>query len=203
MWGLLTIYQALRSMMVTAVETVPSCNPDRAGFTVALEAARDTVVSVAGTTAASASSGRPDLVGRIGTRVLRALMPERRMRLSARIVKCGTSRYAIWNRDGRPRDGTPITAIVITVHPPALPTMHAPGQATSGRWGQVCRILAENSNHAMHARDIAGKLGLTSTGRVLSGFNAQLCYWARNGRLIRTAPSTYKIPLPEGLDTVN
>jgi hypothetical protein len=201
MWGLLTIYQALRSTMVTAVETVPGCDPDRAGFTVALEAARDTVVSVAGTT--SASSGRPDLVGRIGTRVLRALMPERRMRLSARIVKCGTSRYAIWNRDGRPRDGTPITAIVITVHPPAIPTMHAPDQATSGRWGQVCRILAENSNQAMHARDIAGKLGLTSTGRVLSGFNAQLYYWARNGRLIRTAPSTYKIPLPKGLDTVN
>ncbi|UYQ63425.1 hypothetical protein [Streptomyces peucetius] len=201
MWGLLTIYQALRSMMVTAVETVPLCDPDRAGFTVALEAARDTVVSAAGTTTAAAPSGHSDLVRHIGTRVLRALLPQRRMRLSARIVKCGTSRYAIWNRDERPRNSTPITAVVITVHPQALPTAHAPDRATTGRWGQVCRILAENSNQAMHARDIAGNLGLTITGRVLSGFNAQLCYWARNGRLIRTAPSTYKIPLPEVLTT--
>lgn len=133
--------------MVTAVETVPGCDPDRAGFTVALEAARDTVITIAGTTAtAAALFGRPDLVGHIGTRVLRALLPKRRMRLSARIVKCGTSRYAIWNRDERPRDSTPITAIVITVHPPTLPTAHAPDRALSGRWGQVCRVLAENSN---------------------------------------------------------
>ncbi len=199
MWALLTVYQALRSMMVTAVETVPGCDPDRAGFTVALEAARDTVVGVAGTAAAATPSGRPDLVGHIGTHVLKALLPKRRMRLSARIVKCGTSRYNIWNRDGRPRDSTPITAIVITVHPPVLPATHAPDRAASGRWGQVCRILAENSNQAMHARDIAGHLGLIATERMLSGFNAQLCYWARNGRRIRTAPSTYKLPHPEAL----
>ncbi|MFD5575330.1 IS4 family transposase, partial [Streptomyces cadmiisoli] len=199
MWGLLAIYQALRSTMVTAVETVSGCDPDRAGFRVALEAARDTVVRAAGTT--TAPSGRPDLVGHIGSRVLQALLPQRRMRLSARIVKCGTSRYAIWNRDERPRGSTPITAIVITVHPPALPTAQAPEEAASGRWGQVCRILADNSNQAMHARDIAGHLGLTISGRVLSGFNAQLCYWARNDRLVRTAPSTYKIPFPEDLTT--
>ncbi|MFF8619361.1 IS4 family transposase [Streptomyces sp. NPDC015350] len=200
-WALLTIYQALRSMMVTAVETVSGCDPDRAGFTVALEAARDTVVSAPGTTATAAPTRRPDLVGHIGTRVLRALLPKRRMRLSARIVKCGTSRYAIWNRDERPRDSTPITAIVITVRPPALPTAHTPDRLAAGRWGQVCRILAEHLNQAMHARDIAGNLGLTASGRVLSGFNAQLCYWARNGRLVRTAPSTYKLPLPEVLTT--
>lgn len=139
MWGLLTIYQALRSMMVTAVETVPLCDPDRAGFTVALQAARDTVVSAAVTTTAAAPSGHSDLVRHIGTRVLRALLPQRRMRLSARIVKCGTSRYAIWNRDERPRDSTPITAVVITVHPPALPTAHAPDRATTGRWGTPTR----------------------------------------------------------------
>ncbi|KOV87335.1 hypothetical protein ADL01_04505 [Streptomyces sp. NRRL WC-3618] len=63
--------------------------------------------------------------------------------------------------------------------------------------------MAENSNQAMPARAIAGHLGLIATGRVLSGFSARLCCWARNGRLIRTAPSTYKIPLPLGLDTAN
>ncbi|WP_322982942.1 IS4 family transposase [Streptomyces sp. S584] len=199
MWGLLAGYQALRSIMVTAVETVPGCDPDRAGFTVALEAARDTIVSFAGTTTAATPFGCPDLVGYIGTRVLRALLPKRRMRLSARIVKCGTSRYAIWNRDGRPRHSTPITAIAITVHPPALPSEHGPGRTLSGRWGQVCQILAANSNQAMHTRDIAQHLGLATTGHHLKGFTAQLCYWARNGRLIRTAPSTYQIPRPEVL----
>ncbi|MFD3378924.1 MULTISPECIES: hypothetical protein [unclassified Streptomyces] len=140
-----------------------------------------------------------DLVGHIGARVLHALLPGRRMRLSARIVKCGTSRYNIWNRDGRPRGSTPITAIEITVHPPALPSAQGPSRALSGRWGQVCRLLAEYSNQAMHTRDIARHLGLSPPRRPLSSLTAQLCYWARNGRLIRTAPSTYKITLPDAL----
>lgn len=199
MWALLTLYQALRSVMVTAVETKPGCDPDRAGFTVALEAARDTVVSLVTTTAASGPSRRSDLVGHIGARVLLALLPGRRMRLSARIVKCGTSRYNIWNRDGRPRASTPITTTEITVHPPALPGAQDPSRALSGRWGQVCRLLAENSNQAMHTRDIARHLGLATSGRPLSSITAQLCYWARNGRLIRTAPNTYKITLPDAL----
>lgn len=122
--------------MVTAVETLPGCDPDRAGFTVALEAARDTVVSLVGTTATSGPSSPSDLVGHIGTRVLHALLPGRRMRLSARIVKCRTSRYNIWNRDGRPRASTPITAIEITVHPPALPSTQDPSRALSGRWAR-------------------------------------------------------------------
>ncbi|MFE9882599.1 hypothetical protein ACFYR3_41375, partial [Streptomyces sp. NPDC005784] len=135
MWGLLTLYQALRSVMVTAVETLPGCDPDRAGFTVALEAARDTVVSLVATTATPGPGSRSDLVGHIGAHVLHALLPGRRMRLSARIVKCGTSRYNIWNRDGRPRGSTAITAIEITVHPPALPSTQDPSRALSGRWG--------------------------------------------------------------------
>jgi len=36
-------------------------------------------------------------------------------------------------------------------------------------------------------------------GAPLSSLTAQLCYWARNDRLIRTAPSTYKITLPDAL----
>jgi hypothetical protein len=199
MWALLTLYQALRSVMVTAVETASGCDPDRAAFTVALEAARDTVISSAGSAPATKPITSCDLVGCIGARVLQALLPGRRMRLSTRIVKCGTSRYNIWNRDGRPRGSTPITTIEINVRPPGLTGIRARHRADSGRWDRVCQVLAMNSNEAMHARDIAQRLGLTATGRVLSGFNAQLCYWARNGRLIRTAPSTYKITFPDGL----
>jgi hypothetical protein len=199
MWALLTLYQALRSVMVTAVETTSGCDPDRAGFTVALEAARDTVISSAGSTPSTEQSTSCDLVGYIGTRVLQALLPGRRMRLSTRLVKCGISRYHSWNRDGRPRSSTPITTIEINVHPPVLTGVRARHRTDSGRWDRVCQILAMNSNEAMHAREIAQRLGLTAAGRVLSGFNAQLCYWARNGRLIRTAPSTYKITFPDAL----
>jgi len=38
-WALLTLYQLLRMAMVTAVETRPGTNPDRASFTTAREAA--------------------------------------------------------------------------------------------------------------------------------------------------------------------
>src|SRR4029077_301274 len=41
LWGLLILYQLLRMAMVTAVETRPGTDPDRASFTTALEAARD------------------------------------------------------------------------------------------------------------------------------------------------------------------
>ena len=42
-WALLTLYQALRREMVTAAETVPGTDPDRASFTIALQTAIDTV----------------------------------------------------------------------------------------------------------------------------------------------------------------
>ena len=38
-WALLTLYQALRREMVTAAETVPGTDPDRASFTIALQTA--------------------------------------------------------------------------------------------------------------------------------------------------------------------
>ena len=41
LWALLTLYQLLRMAMVTAVESSPGTNPDRASFTTALEAAKD------------------------------------------------------------------------------------------------------------------------------------------------------------------
>jgi hypothetical protein len=48
LWALLTLDQLLRMAMVTAVETRPGTNPDRASFTTALEAARDQLVAAAG-----------------------------------------------------------------------------------------------------------------------------------------------------------
>ena len=42
-WALLALYQALRRAMVTAVESVPGTDPDRASFTIALETAKQTL----------------------------------------------------------------------------------------------------------------------------------------------------------------
>jgi Insertion element 4 transposase N-terminal/Transposase DDE domain len=78
-WALLTLYQALRRAMVTAAETVPGTHPDRAGFTIALEAARQTLIAAEGVVTADAS-----LPDRIGRAVLDGLLPPRRPRVSTR-----------------------------------------------------------------------------------------------------------------------
>ena len=78
MWALLALYQALRRAMVTAAETVPGTDPDRASFTIALETARQTLSRAAGVITDDAS-----LTGRIGQAVLGGLLPPRRPRVSA------------------------------------------------------------------------------------------------------------------------
>jgi hypothetical protein len=86
-WALLALYQAIRRAMVTAAETIPGTDPDRASFTIALETARDTVTAAAGVVTDDAS-----LTGRIGRAVLGGLLPPRRPRVSARKVKSPLSR---------------------------------------------------------------------------------------------------------------
>jgi hypothetical protein len=87
--ALLVTYQALRTAMADAASTAPGTDPDRASFSVALDAARDQVILAAGITAATTV----DLAGRIGERVLAALMPARRLRTSPRVVKRAISKY--------------------------------------------------------------------------------------------------------------
>lgn len=145
-WGLLTLYQALRSVMVTAVETQPGTDPDRAAFIIALEAARDTVALTAYPTVTPGHNAQADLVGHIGTRLLHTLLPKRRPRTSARIAKRGISRYHTWNRDQRPRRSTTIAAIDITVQEPALPTSQDPARKASSPWERLCQILTAHAN---------------------------------------------------------
>lgn len=115
LWALLTLYQLLRMAMVTAVETRPGTDPDRASFTTALEAAREELTAARGI----CPDGPADLPGVIGRAVLATLLPARRPRFSARKVKCATSRYL--NRDdGRPHAVTAITAIDVTLRTPPL-----------------------------------------------------------------------------------
>jgi hypothetical protein len=108
-WALLCLYQVLRRAMVTAVESVPRTDPDRASFTIALETARETLTAAAGVVTDDAS-----LTGRIGRAVLDGLLPPRRPRVSVRKVKSPLSR---WNKADphRPARSTPVTALTITV----------------------------------------------------------------------------------------
>jgi hypothetical protein len=88
-WALLVTYQALRTALADAAGTVPGTDPDRASFTIALNAARDQVILAAGVIAGA----RIDLAGRIGRLVLASLMPPRRLRISPRVVKRAISKY--------------------------------------------------------------------------------------------------------------
>lgn len=110
MWALLTLYQIRRIAMVTAVESVPGTDPDRAGFTLALETAKDLIIN-----AQNVVTDTIDLIGDIGRAVLDNLLPPRRPRVSARKVKSPLSRYNKKDPD-RPQRSTPITALDLTPH---------------------------------------------------------------------------------------
>jgi hypothetical protein len=88
-YALLTIYQALRIAITDATDT-SGTDPDRAGFSLALETARDQIIQAAGVIADTTI----DLVGTIGRHILDNLLPSRRLRLSPRAVKRPLSRYA-------------------------------------------------------------------------------------------------------------
>ena len=98
--------------MVTAVETVPGTDPDRASFTTALEAAKETVTAASGVVSAGTSE-----TGRIGRAVLDDLLPPRRSRVSARKVKSPLSR---WNKADpyRPARSTTVTAMTVSLSNP-------------------------------------------------------------------------------------
>ncbi|MFC9329221.1 hypothetical protein [Kitasatospora sp. NPDC057015] len=200
MGGILALYQALRSAMVTAVETVPGCDPDRAAFTVALEAARDTVVQISRSSSTQLSDRQVDLVGNIGAAVLSALMPPRRPRVSARVVKCGISRYHTWNRDGRPLASIPVTALDIAIHPPALPTAQTTvspkAQGCAGRWTRICTIMMADTDRPWTAPDLAQQLGINGP-KPVNSLSIALGRWARQGLLERTARATYRLTRPD------
>jgi len=77
--------------MVTAAETIPGTDPDRASFTIALETAKETLTQAAGVVTTDAS-----LTGRIGQAVLNGLLEPRRPRVSVR------------NDRARPKPGRPV-----------------------------------------------------------------------------------------------
>ena len=128
MWALLTLYQIIRTAMVTAVESVAGTDPDRASFTVALTAAQDTVTGATGVI-----TDTVDLVGDIGREVLASPLPDRRPRISTRKVKSPLARYAARQDDGRPLTSQNITKLTITVHDPDSNTHPTPNTLPATR----------------------------------------------------------------------
>lgn len=88
-YALLTCYQILRIAITDAIEATGGTDPDRGSFTIALSAARDLLTQAANIIAGTTI----DLIGDIGRRVLDNLLPDRRLRVSPRIVKRAISKY--------------------------------------------------------------------------------------------------------------
>jgi hypothetical protein len=195
LWATLTLYQLLRMAMVTAVETRPGTDPDRASFTTALEAAREELTAARGIS----PSGPADLPGVIGRAVLATLLPARRARFSARKVKCATSRYL--NRDdGRPGAVTTITAISISVRPPlpdSGPARHH--RRTSPRLGPqrpTRRDLITGIITSQPPRDWSGhELALLLKVKPRN-LLTQLGEWSQLGFFTRTGFGTYRLNAP-------
>jgi hypothetical protein len=197
LWALLTVYQALR-MAMTAAAAVPGTDPDRASFTVALETAREQVITARGIEAPA----NPDDTGRIGRAVLAALLPARRARYSARKVKCPSSRYTPRELD-RPELSTRITRVLVTItapppdRPAALPRGRkeqppGPRPAQPGtRRDKVTRIMASQPGRDWAGCDLADMLGIKPHNML-----TQLAEWTRLGFLATTGQGRYALPEP-------
>jgi hypothetical protein len=88
-YALLVTYQVLRTAMTDATDSITDLDPDRASFTIALQAARDQIIQAAGVITDTVI----DLVGAIGRHVLANLMPDRRVRTKPRTIKRANSKY--------------------------------------------------------------------------------------------------------------
>ncbi|MGW2354152.1 IS4 family transposase [Actinacidiphila glaucinigra] len=183
MWALLTLYQLLRRTMVEAAESQPGTDPDRCGFTIALQTARDLLVCAEGIFEQG--------IGEIGRRVLSALSPARRTRVSTRKVKSPISRYAERKLDGRPDGSKVVTSTTITLLPPPSPEPALPAttvrENTGSRMARVLAIMQAEPERLWRSREIAELLGdvtLVATYR-------QLARWTERGMIKRVRTGRY------------
>jgi hypothetical protein len=113
-YALLVTYQALRLAISDATLTRPDVDPDRASFTIALNAARDQLIAALGVVTDTVIT-TVDLAGVIGAQVLHHLMPQRRARSNPRVVKRAISVYAANTARGRARAPSRPTTTTINI----------------------------------------------------------------------------------------
>lgn len=121
LWALLATYQILRTAMTDATDTTPGVDPDRAGFTTALEAAQDQIITAHAVIADTAI----DLVSMINRRILANLLPTRRARISPRTVKRPLSKYA-YNKPHQPTTSMKITINITLTNTATSPLTRPP-----------------------------------------------------------------------------
>ncbi|MFF5196952.1 hypothetical protein [Streptomyces anthocyanicus] len=181
MWALLTLYQALRTMMFEAAESLHGTDPDRCcRFSIALQTARDQVVQAAAVITDPADAGR---VGLIGHRILARLLPPRRQRVSTRKVKSPMSRYSTRHDDGRPDTSRTITGLDISVLEPREPHPQLPATSRDDRntapadrrRHRILGLLEEDPTRLWRPRDIASHFGDITMETMFR----QLSRWAR------------------------
>jgi hypothetical protein len=110
MWALLALYQALRTAVADAVQSVPGTDPDRASYQTAVETAQNLVIA-----ARNITGPHDDLTGDIGRAVLASLNPPRRPRVSPRRVKSPLSRWAK-HPPGKPTTTKRIIQVTSEIH---------------------------------------------------------------------------------------
>jgi hypothetical protein len=219
MWALLTVYQALRAAMADATDAIPGCDPDRASFSIALGAARDSVITATDVLPAPGC----ELTSTITLAVSENLLDPRRPRISARTVKSASSRYG-WRPldEDRPHVSTPITSIDTVIHPPSATLLipraatmpatadsprhaaepHAPTQPRpevplpppvpphTSRLEDIQALMATAPRRHWRVAELIVLLRLGPT----TGLAAQLLRWSHRGVLARTGPGTYTLP---------
>ena len=148
----------LRTAIADAAGTVPGTDPDRASFTVALNAARDQVILAAGVLAGTVT----DLAGTIGRLVLASLMPSRRLRTSPRAVKRAMSKY---NAKGKVDRTTRKATIAITILAGPLDSQR---RTLTNGLGVSGRLVTDGDGSAVVRHAISADLG----GSLIAGLVA-------------------------------
>ncbi|WP_405956792.1 IS4 family transposase [Streptomyces phaeochromogenes] len=192
MWALLTLYQALRTVMVEAAEALAGTDPYRCCFTVALQTARDQVVQAAAVITDPADAAR---LGLIGHRILARLLPPRRQRVSTRKVKSPMSRYSTRHDDGRPDTSRTITGLDINIlepeesHPqlPATSRDDRHTAPTDRRRHRILALLERDPTRLWRPRDIAAHFGDIT----METMYRQLSRWAETGLIHKLGPGLY------------
>ncbi|HEY3692907.1 MAG TPA: transposase [Pseudonocardiaceae bacterium] len=115
-YALLAGYQALRLAMADALLGQQSA-PDRAGFTIALNAARDQLIQAAGVITDTVV----DLIGAIGKAVRAGLLARRSTRVCPRVVKRAISKHRAKGQIDRTNHQATITITITTELTPGLP----------------------------------------------------------------------------------
>jgi hypothetical protein len=189
LWGLLICYQLIRTAITEATEHHPGTDPDRGGFTIALETARNQLINAAGILPDTLA---PTQTGTTAT----AALPARRDRTRHRKVKCPTSRYAHPRTDNpHPTTSTTITSRTYTI----CPRTHTPPptprtRASPGRLSQkILDYLHTTSGQPATTHKIAANTGID-----YNKARYKLAEMTNRGDITRTSPGhfTTKTPPP-------